>query len=329
MDIARILFDYVAKVEPQRYQFMLHMIQPHSLEAVLYHFQRHLETSVPDLHIFNRNMHRIPDFCFHFVKAIVRQFPTPGDSFGIQLTCRVTKNNTQGTLDSKHLQSFTYHEPDFNVDSTIRYELQSFTNHAHFFEMSTRHEYATVFTSHTSSELLERLPNAGVLERGAGFNKSSDGRYLRMFDFIIVEDKVLYKNIKSLFTLLCRLTKIDGFSDIRMVFQKCGLISYFFNVAHVVKYRFSNQPIYAKDIMTVVKFQCRTGRPLPLTREGLAKNPERSPLEVISFEAPKTNFARYSTINAGTYPVKKSADKMFFGQQFNEGTAYFALKPRQ
>ncbi|GFR32844.1 uncharacterized protein TNCT_443241 [Trichonephila clavata] len=79
--------------------------------------------------------------------------------------------------------------------------------------------------------------------------------------------------------------------------------------------------VQMKNIMTILKYQCRTGRPLPLTRDGLAKNPERSPLEILSFEAWKRNCA-HMCIEATSVQVNRRTEKMFFGQQFREGTGY-------
>ncbi|GFR16685.1 uncharacterized protein TNCT_391351 [Trichonephila clavata] len=102
MSAARVIFDHVATVRPDIYQQILHLIQPHSLEAILELFQHHLEQSVPDLRRFNQHQACLPDLCLKFVRLIRKRFPSPGDAFGIQLTCRVTKSDTQGTLDSKH-----------------------------------------------------------------------------------------------------------------------------------------------------------------------------------------------------------------------------------
>lgn len=318
-----MLFEYVAKTQPEVYAKMKFLIQPHSLDAVLPHFQKHLEKSLPNLHILNERLHKIPDLCFQFVRAI--RIPTPGDAFGIQLTCRLTKADTQGTLDSKHLQSCSEVEPVFNVDRVYRYELQCFNNHVQIFEMAPRRGYGTIFTHH--HDLIERLPEAGLLEYNGPCNKAKtkEGfyKYLNHFPYIIVHDKVVYQ--KTMGALLHRLSAVEAFSDIRLVFQKCGLVSYFFNVARVVKRQLVANDVYYKDVMTVVKYQCRSGRPLPLTREGLVRNPERSPIEILSFEAPKKNMALLCT-EGGEYAVEKSAEKILLGQQFNEGTGFFAIK---
>lgn len=303
--MAHVLFNHVAATHPPVYQQILDTIRPHSLEAIVRHFQSHLEASCPDLRVFNRHPDQVPDLLLKFARAVVKQFPAPGDAFGIHLTCRITKKDTQGTLDSKHLPASTH---------------QSHLHHLQIFEMNTHKK--VLWTQHTTSELVERLPEAGVWTPQCPPHKALDAegryKYTSTFPYVVVGQQVVYT--KQLPVLLRRLTRVEAFSDLRTVFQKCGLVSYFFNVARLNPER---------DVMTVVKVQCRTGRPLPLTREGLAKNPERSPMEVLSFEAPKKNLARLCTLKKGFYPVEKSSDKMFFGQQFNEGTGFFALRGKE
>ncbi|GBL58219.1 hypothetical protein AVEN_240821-1 [Araneus ventricosus] len=89
------------------------------------------------------------------------------------------------------------------------------------------------------------------------------------------------------------------------------------------------QGSHAKDVATIVKYQCRSGQPLPMTRNGLEKNPIRSQLEILAFEAWKMNLARMCTQEKREEKVKYSMDKMFFGEQPNEGTGgSFALLPK-
>lgn len=340
MATARVLFQFVAETRPDVYETILLAIRPHSFENILNFLQEHLERSVPDLSIFNRHKLRIPDFCLQFVLAIRKRFPTPGDAFGIQLTCRVTKSNTQSTLDSKHLKSLTENDRNYHVDKSLRYELNRFTNQTQVFEMASRHVYATVWTrDYTMSDLLQRLPNAGTLERGSEANKATDARgrslYVSTFTYVIVEtDCVLYKSTKECYDLLRRVDpkRVVAFSDIRAVYQKCGIVSYFFNVLRVVERQLFQGNVrgsQAKDVTTIVKYQCRTGQPLPMTRNGLEKNPERSMLEILAFEAWKMNLARMCTQGKRETVIKCSMDKMFFGEQPIEGTGgNFALLPK-
>ncbi|GBN19686.1 hypothetical protein AVEN_261773-1 [Araneus ventricosus] len=341
MAIARVLFDYVAEREPDVHERILEVIRPHSLEAVLELFQRHLESSVSDLNVFNLHRQRIPEFCLQFVLAIRKRFPTPGDAFGIQLTCRVTKSNTQGTLDSKHLTSLSGRDQMFHVEKSLWYELTRFANQTQVFEMASRHAYATVWTrDYTVSDLLQRLPDAGWLQRGAESNKATNvlghSLYVSTFTYIVVEpDCVLYKSAKDWCGLLRRLDlrRVVAFSDIRAIYQKCGIVSYFFNLLRVVErqlFRGDLRGSEAKDVVTIVKYQCRTGRPLPATRNGLEKNPVRSLLEILSFEAWKKNLARMCTLEKQDQDVRCSMDRMFFGEQPMEGTGgEFSLLPQK
>lgn len=383
---ARTLFHFVATSCPDVYERILHILRPHTLEGgVLRLFQQHLRRSVPDLQVFNDSAaaaalssnknNAIADFCLRFVTCIRRQFPTPGDAFGIQLTCRLTKSDTQVTLDSKHLRSDSSPPPPpppksennsetfhllpsqhninnlsqrFNVDKDLRYELDLFTNHTQLFELANTHKYASVFTRNYSvQQLAERLPEGCILEKGNPLDKgktcrNGEYKYLQEFPFIIVSsatrhnnNRVLYKSFKNLQTLLLRLDpqNVVCFSNVRYIFKQCGLISFYFNMLRIAERQlFQNnshttQSVYANDVCTVLKYQCCTGQPLPLTRDGLVKNAQRSPLEILSFEAPKKNYARLCTLTSSspeeiTYPVQTSADKIFFGQQFNEGTGY-------
>ncbi|GFR16779.1 uncharacterized protein TNCT_688891 [Trichonephila clavata] len=172
MSTPRIIFQHVATVRPDVYQHILNLIQPHSLEAVLELFQHHLEQSVPNLRRLYQHQACLPDLCLKFVELIRKRFPSPGDAFGIQLTCRVTKSDTQGTLDSKHLKSHEERDDHFRVDALSLSELQFFPTQAQVFELATRHGHSTVWTrGYTGQELLQRLPDACLLTRGLPYNK--------------------------------------------------------------------------------------------------------------------------------------------------------------
>ncbi|GFS52509.1 uncharacterized protein TNIN_350081 [Trichonephila inaurata madagascariensis] len=147
-----------------------------------------------------------------------------------------------------------------------------------------------------------------------------------MCTFIVVPDtKIVYRtSAKHWLSLLRRLDaeRVTAFSDFRAIFQKCGIVAYFFNWMRVVQEQLPLQnSVHIKNIMIILKYQCRMGRPLPLTRDGLTKNPERSPLEILSSEAWKRNCA-HMCMEALSVQVTHSTEKMFFGQQFREGTGY-------
>lgn len=338
--VAESLMAFTRDKRPDLYDAILTKIRPHSLEAVLRIFECHLRR-VSDLNIFNENLDAVPEFVWGIIKYF--KFPTPGDAYGIHLTCRITKSDTQCTLDSKHLQSCESNKlKEFNVEKEILNELALFSTQIQVFEFTNRHRYATVFMKCSIEELVNLLPESCHLIRGGPCNKgkNADGefRYLSTFKYILVEDrgsvKILYQSLKDLYGMLRRIPpeKIVAFSDVRCLFQKCGIVSHFFNMVKLVeKQLFNNDDsAYEKDVLTLIKYQCRSGKPLPLTRDGLAKNPDRTPLDILSFEAPKKNFAKFSTGTSRNqwFDVESSADKIFFGQQFNEGTGYsFALMP--
>ncbi|GFQ78702.1 uncharacterized protein TNCT_320191 [Trichonephila clavata] len=193
MSAARVFFDHVATVQPDVHQQILHLIQPHSLEAILELFQHHLEQSVPDLRRYNHHQACLPDLCLKFVRLIRKRFPSPGDAFGIQLTCRVTKSDTQGTLDSKNLKSQEERDDAFHVDALLLGELHCFSTQTQVFELATRHGYSTVFTrGYTGRELLQRLADACLLTRGLPYNKgitlNGTYKYLNTCTFIVVPD---------------------------------------------------------------------------------------------------------------------------------------------
>lgn len=341
LQVSKLLIQEVETKRPDLYQLILQKIRPHDLDSVLRLFENHLHSI--DINIFNEYRENIPEFVWAFIKHL--KFPVPGDPFGIYLTCRITKTDTQCRLDSKHLQSLTdENEKRFNVNKSILYELNIFSSQSQVFEQANRHEYATVFLTNCSiDELMKSIPDIGHLERGNPFNmgKNSCGiyKYLKMFRFILVDNKeslkILYKTLYDLNILLryLKINQIMAFSDIRLIFKKCNITCYFFNLIEIVRRQLwmNDNSVYETDMVTIIKYQCRSGIPLPLTRDGLAKNPDRTPIEILSFEAPKRNYSRLSTCPKRDqwHNVETSSDKIFFGQQFNEGTGYsFAVMPK-
>lgn len=347
-NVASQLFREVASTRPDIFNEILHIIQPHTLESVIRIFRDHLEQSVPDISIFNQHRDRIPPLILRFVQVIRKNFPTPGDAFGIHLTCRITKNDTQDTLNSKHLSDRGFSSDVYNVEKPLQYEIDIFTSQTQVFEMATRRKYSTVYVrSYPVEELLRCVPNSCCLELGGPCNKArsitGEWRYLDSYRFIFVQDprnhvKVIYQRATDLNFLIRHLdsTRILAFSDVRAVIKLCGIQCYFLNMCEIVRLQLfvSGGTVWStheRDIVTVLKYQCRSGLPLALNRNGLAKNEQRSPIEVLSFEAPKKNYARLAARTGSTmYDVDTSADKIFFGQQFNEGTGYkFAILAKE
>lgn len=332
--IADRLIEVVRRKRPDLYLAILRRIRPYSLHSVLKIFACHLR-NIPDLNIFNNNIEVVPEFVWTVIKYMT--LPTPGDAFGIMVICRVTKSDTQGALDSKHIPAIT-NSPnlEFHVEKDILDELSLFSNHIQIFELANRHKYATVFMSHgtTLSYLVKQLPEAGILERGGEFNKGKDEnenyRYLTSFQYIVVEDrgsvKVFYKSLNDLYVILRRipLKHITAFSDIRCLFKKCGITCTFFNLVQVARRQLflNDGSRYEKDVITLLTFMFCRGELLPMNREGLAKNKDRPPIDVLSFEAMKRNCSRLVTgADRGVWhDVHSSLECVFTGTQFKEGT---------
>lgn len=329
---AKRLMDYTREKRPDIFRAIVEKIRPHSLDAVLYILENHLRRY--DLNDFNKNVDAAPHFLWEVIKHF--RFPTPGDAFGIQLACRTTKCETQGTLDSKHLSSKSESKTQFNTEKNLLYELALFSNQKHVFEIPNRRQYSTVYTNYSVEELMKLLPDVCRLERGfprnKGQNVNGDFKYLSTFKYIIVKDrgsvKVLYQPLKDLHGMLRRLSphKIVAFSDVRGMFAKCGIICYFFNMVRIVESQLfvNDDSAYEKDVLTLIKYQCQSGIPLPYTRDGLAKNPVRTIMDILSFEAPKKNLAIFSTgpLKNVWQSLTSSTDLIFAGNQFIEGVGY-------
>lgn len=332
--IADRLIALVQQKRPDLYDAILRRIRPYSLRSVLKIFECHLR-HIPDLNIFNENIDVVPEFVWTIIKHMT--LPVPGDAFGIMVVCRVTKSDTQGALDSKHIPAIT-NSPnlEFHVEKDILDELALFSNHIQIFELANRHKYATVFMSHdtTLSYLLKQLPDACILERGGEFNKGKNSkgvyRYLASFKYILVEDrgsvKVLYKSLNDLYLILrcVPLKHITAFSDIRFVFKKCGILCAFFNMIQVTRRQLfvNDDSKYEKDVTTLLSFMFCRGELLPMNREGLAKNKDRPPIDVLSFEAMKRNCSRIITgpERGVWHDVNTSLECIYRGTQFTEGT---------
>lgn len=338
---AKRMMEYTRLARPDYFEAIMKKITPHKLNAVLCIIEGHLRRY--DLKIFNANISAVPQFMWAIVKHL--RFPIPGTAKGIELACRASKSDTQAALDSKHMPSSLGFRLEFNVEKAILHELALFSTQKQVFEISNRRRYATVYTHCSVDELMELLPEACHLvpnaERNKGKNSEGKFCYLSFCKYIVVEDrgsiKILYQSLKDLYDLLriISLKNVVAFSDVRNLFQKCGIVSYFFNMVQIVERQlFTNDDSpYEKDILTLIKYQCVSGKPLPLTRDGLAKNPNRTKLEVLAFEAMKKNLTHYSTDKSSdkwSDASAASADCLFFGQQCKEGDGFsFALIPAE
>ncbi|GFY38824.1 uncharacterized protein TNIN_3491 [Trichonephila inaurata madagascariensis] len=199
MEHSVLLFREVQLYAPDVYRHILHIIRPHRIESIIRLFGDHLKRNVSDLNIFNTHRVNIPQFLLRFVQVSRKNFPEPGDAFGIQLTCRITKNDTQSTLDSKHLG---FHEQcvQYNVVKSLQYEIHLFFTPSHIFELATKRTFSSVLVQqYTIAELLHCIPDAGYLERGSPFSKCRNRQghyfYISTFKYILVKDKHLIRII--------------------------------------------------------------------------------------------------------------------------------------
>ncbi|GFT47356.1 uncharacterized protein NPIL_605961 [Nephila pilipes] len=102
MDAANIIFHHVKNNFPEIWAEIEFVIRPHKMCSVINIFRQHLN-NIEDINIFNCNQDNIPIFLLEFCKCIRRNFLSPGDAYGILLTCRSTKMYTQDMLDKRHL----------------------------------------------------------------------------------------------------------------------------------------------------------------------------------------------------------------------------------
>lgn len=334
--LAYKLFKYVKVNHHKTWIKMHHIIRPHKMNSVIKHFSKHL-TEIQDLDIFNNFIHNIPSFLLQFCKTIKRNDLMPGDAYGILLTCRCTKVCTQDTLDKRHLKddcSALVGCP-YEIEQKLRFELNIYNSISQIYEISNKRKFTTFFVENISVDKLLTLDDACYLSMGrnTAHTLTQKNVYVHLKKFVITKSflpgilKILTSKSEDREYIFrhVNIRNIIAFTDLKFIFKKCGIICYFFNLIRVVKLQFFKNlhPTGRnyKDLSNIFKFQCYTGEPLPLNRTGLKKNPHRSGLEKLCFEAVKQNYVSESIKNK-TYPVDDSISKIYFGQQFNEGTGY-------
>lgn len=345
MEFTNRIFDFVRDHSPEIWQQIIYSIQPHKISAVKRIFQEHLKF-VEDLHIFNEYTHNLPYFLLQFCKSIQRNFLSPGDPYGILVTCRASKIYTQDILDKRHLKETPLNNATYCINADLHFELYIYTNLSQIYEITNKRKYITLFVqNYTVQNLFDLFPADTTCYLTApnvpqkALSASNEYVYINFQKFIITESfvsnylKILFKPQYRSFVLKCiNPTRIVAISDLKYVYEKCGIVCYFFNLIQICKLQFFKNMIleskHETDIINILKYQCYTGQLLPLNRNGLRKNTNRSGLDKLSFEAIKQNYISESIKNY-QYPVQTSIDKIFFGQQFNEGTGYtFALQPK-
>lgn len=336
--VANKIFRYVKENHPQTWADMLHIIRPHKMQSLIDKFGEHL-ANVEDIGIFNNHSENLPRFLLEFCKSASRNFLQAGDSYGLLLTCRCTKMHTQDTLDKRHLRDEVQEGCSYDVEKKLHFEVNIYSCLSEIYEISSKRKFTTIFfKNYTVQQLLEiSKEESCFLTIKLGANKAAtfenDNVYLSLNKFIIVESfvpkvlKVIVQKSedKDYVFRHTNSTHILGFTDLKFIYKKCGIVCYYFNLIEVVKLQFFKNLHPSgrnyKDICNILKYQCYTGVPLPLNRNGLRRNPNRSGLEKICFEAVKQNYVSESLKHL-EYNVDDSISRIFFGQQFNEGTGY-------
>lgn len=346
MEYTDRIFNHVQYNYPEVWKQILQITKLHNISSIKKIFNEHLK-HVKDITIFNEHEERIPLFLLKFCEAIQRNFLTPGDSYGTLVTCRSTKIYTQDTLDKRHLkeQNNDFANTLCFMNKNFNFEMNIYTSLNQIYEVTNKRKYTTIFVkNYTVQELLEINPSETCyLSAMNAVNKATTINhrdvYFNLKNFIITESfipgylKIIQKSEhKSFFFKHINQFDIVAFTDLKYIYEKCGLICYFFNLINVLKLQFfktmNAESKEEKDIINILRYQCYTGKMLPINRNGLKKNINRSGLDKLCFEAIKQNYALESVKN-NNYPVNSSIDKMFFGQQFNVGTGYnFALMPK-
>lgn len=337
-NITNELFQFVEQEYPEVWRAMLRLVRPHSIRSVKFVFQQHL-LHCDNISVF-QNVERIPNFLLEFVRTVTRCILQPGTSYGLLLTCRVTKQNTQATLDGRHLKmniddEDTRKKDSQNIPKDLLKEIFLFTDVTHIFEISkTKTFFHILVKNYTDTELLNRFPDSCFIdfEKGdcfKGSNQFGHKIYYNLAQFIIIKAftpgvyRILYKNRVHLESLLSHLNSdnIIAFSDVMYVYKKCGISSYFCNLINLLDHQFFKNAKHLTandfDIVNIIKYQCFSGQPLPLNRNGLRKDPNKSGLERLCFEAVRQNLIEES-VKGSQYRVEDSTSKIFFGQQFNE-----------
>lgn len=333
------LFKHVQENFPGTWLEMQAVIRPHKISSIIKIFNKHLD-HVEDLEIFNMYYENIPLFLLEFCKTASRNFLQPGDPYGLLLTCRCTKVFTQDTLDKRHLRDEVppLSGCPLEIEKKLRFEINIYTSINQIYEISNKRKFTTIFVRNCTVPQLLALSKDESCYLAKGNNKAATFEnvnvYISLKRFIIVDSfipnvlKIIVQKSDDkeyVFRHVENLENIIGFTDLKFVFKKCGIVCYYFNTIKIVKLQFFKtlhpHGRNVKDIFNILMYQIYTGVPLPLNRTGLRQNLNRSGLEKLSFEAVKQNYVLESCKSI-MYKVEDSTSKVFFGIQYNEGTGY-------
>lgn len=360
---ASVLLREVREKHPDIYDEILNIIKPHKISSIERILKEHLDDSTVDLNLFNVCRDSIAEFILEYVKRIRKNFPTPGDAEGIKRACRLTRNDTQDLLDSRHPKSVVYnvenedelpfHQLD-DFEKAFRYELNLYKNQTQFLEITCKRKFSSLYVqNYTVDDIFSIFPFETCLLNPVSM-KVIRGYAMKFSRFIIIEEpsekqtlRIFYHqhHSRDLSCLLKHLDsdKIETFNDLRLIYNKLGPTCFFHNAENILNKHFKGDPQHHLDMVVALKNMIASGRLIGYNRNGLAKHPDRSVFEKLGFEAPKNTAVNLSTRGKDgcirirnrrfckhSHKVKSSMDNMFFGNPFKHGTGYtFSVTPRR
>lgn len=348
MEYTNRIFNYVEQNYPDIWKQILAITRLHKISSVKKIFNEHLK-HVEDIDIFNKYKKNIAIFILEFCKSNQRNFLTPGESFGSLLTSRTTYVYTQEALDKRHLkdQNSNFQYFNYPMSNDLHFEIHIYTTLNQIFELTNRRRYTTIFVKNYSvEELLHLNPSETcylkwIQNEAIGLNNQRV--CLNLKTYIITESfvpgylKIIQKSEHKNFIFRHISHKnIVAFTDLKYIYEKCGLVCFTFNLRKIVKLQFFKHMTvenkHELDILNVLIYLYYSGIMLPINRNGLKKNRNRSGLDRCCFEAIKQNLVAES-LKETVYKVQSLIEEFFFGQQVSVGTGYkgFALlsKPVQ
>lgn len=361
---ASVLLREVREKNPDIYDEILNIIKPHKISVIERILKEHLDSSTVNLNLFNVRRNLIAEFILQYVKRIRKNFPTPGDAEGIERACRLTRNDTQDLLDSRHPKSVVFNEENEDeltlfhqlddFKKAFRYELNLYKNQTRFLEITCKRKFSSVYIHNYSVEdIFSIFPFETCLLNPLSM-KVMQGYAMKIARFIIIEEsseertlRIFYHqhHSRDLFCLLKHLdpNKIEAFNDLRLIYNKLGPTCFFHNAEVILNKHFKGDPQHHLDMGVALKNMIASGRLIGYNRNGLAKHPDRSVFEKLGFEAPKNTAVNLSTrgkngririrnrrFHKHSHKVQSSMDNMFFANPFKQGTGFtFNVTPRK